>query len=573
MSQITRCPACATQFKVVPDQLRISEGWVRCGQCKQVFDAVAHLMVPAQPDLLPGLPLGRGDARPGAPAGQALSAGSSARSATPRAPGVTLSQPLAPAASPSPSPPSAAAAPWASAAGPATPPAAAGLRPPAAMPPAAAPTNTGPVPPAPAPAEIPAYLAKGAAPIEPEPGWTLAPASRDPWRDRGLPRSLPSSELPPGPVTPPSPPPAGPAAPAPAVPAVGGFPPPSAGPARAEPAPRPAAPSLSDVPVLPPAPPPPAPAPPPWAPPADLEPLPPIEMPEPAPDEAPPRHAPATPASLRSAAPSRARDNLPVPAAEGAPAAGLPPAQAAPSAPPDLAAAEALSASPGLRDEGATVAEGLVPDDPPPAASADPQGGSAAVPVPPAPDAGPDTATEAVEPDPVAENVGFVRAARRQAFWRRPLVRLVLTLCGLGLATLLAAQVAVQERDRIAALDPRARPWLQALCEPLDCEIQPLRDINAVVIDSSSFTKGRGDSYQLAVSVKNRAAHAVATPAIELTLTDAQDQPVLRKVLLPQDIVAPPELPARGEWNASVGVVVTTGGARVAGYRMLVFYP
>jgi len=39
MALITRCPVCGTLFKVVPDQLRISEGWVRCGQCAEVFDA------------------------------------------------------------------------------------------------------------------------------------------------------------------------------------------------------------------------------------------------------------------------------------------------------------------------------------------------------------------------------------------------------------------------------------------------------------------------------------------------------------------------------------------------------
>jgi predicted Zn finger-like uncharacterized protein len=44
---ITRCPACATMFKVVPDQLRVSEGWVRCGHCSEVFDASAHLQPPA----------------------------------------------------------------------------------------------------------------------------------------------------------------------------------------------------------------------------------------------------------------------------------------------------------------------------------------------------------------------------------------------------------------------------------------------------------------------------------------------------------------------------------------------
>ena len=47
MSQITRCPQCQTRFKVVDDQLRISDGWVRCGKCKTVFDALAHLVAHA----------------------------------------------------------------------------------------------------------------------------------------------------------------------------------------------------------------------------------------------------------------------------------------------------------------------------------------------------------------------------------------------------------------------------------------------------------------------------------------------------------------------------------------------
>src|SRR3712207_3799406 len=43
MSMITGCPACGTMFRVVPDQLKISEGWVRCGHCGEVFDAAASL--------------------------------------------------------------------------------------------------------------------------------------------------------------------------------------------------------------------------------------------------------------------------------------------------------------------------------------------------------------------------------------------------------------------------------------------------------------------------------------------------------------------------------------------------
>ncbi len=44
MSLLTRCPACTTLYRVVPDQLRISEGWVKCGQCGDIFDASQHLI-------------------------------------------------------------------------------------------------------------------------------------------------------------------------------------------------------------------------------------------------------------------------------------------------------------------------------------------------------------------------------------------------------------------------------------------------------------------------------------------------------------------------------------------------
>jgi len=43
MSLATRCSACGTVFRVVQDQLKISEGWVRCGRCKEVFNALEGL--------------------------------------------------------------------------------------------------------------------------------------------------------------------------------------------------------------------------------------------------------------------------------------------------------------------------------------------------------------------------------------------------------------------------------------------------------------------------------------------------------------------------------------------------
>ncbi len=40
----TRCPSCKTVFRVVADQLRMSEGWVRCGRCTNVFNASENMV-------------------------------------------------------------------------------------------------------------------------------------------------------------------------------------------------------------------------------------------------------------------------------------------------------------------------------------------------------------------------------------------------------------------------------------------------------------------------------------------------------------------------------------------------
>src|SRR3989344_2766916 len=43
MSLATRCTHCGTIFKVVQGQLKVSEGWVRCGRCHEVFNALPAL--------------------------------------------------------------------------------------------------------------------------------------------------------------------------------------------------------------------------------------------------------------------------------------------------------------------------------------------------------------------------------------------------------------------------------------------------------------------------------------------------------------------------------------------------
>ncbi|MDE2402502.1 MAG: zinc-ribbon and DUF3426 domain-containing protein [Burkholderiales bacterium] len=63
MSLATRCTHCGTIFKVVQDQLKVSEGWVRCGRCNSVFNAMPGLF-----DLERDLPPQRTQTAPSQPA-------------------------------------------------------------------------------------------------------------------------------------------------------------------------------------------------------------------------------------------------------------------------------------------------------------------------------------------------------------------------------------------------------------------------------------------------------------------------------------------------------------------------
>ena len=197
-----------------------------------------------------------------------------------------------------------------------------------------------------------------------------------------------------------------------------------------------------------------------------------------------------------------------------------------------------------------------------------------------------------------ALEVSFVRDARRQALWRKPAVRTALVLLGLLFGALLLLQVVIQQRDTIAARQPAFKPWLQSLCSYLHCELGPVRRIDSVVIDSSSFNKINNDSYRLSFSLKNTSATPVAMPALEVTLTDTQDQALLRRVLAPAQFGAANLLLSAGADFSGMVVIQVTGPdapsaapaaamaspasatlspaanpLRIAGYRVLAFYP
>ena len=190
----------------------------------------------------------------------------------------------------------------------------------------------------------------------------------------------------------------------------------------------------------------------------------------------------------------------------------------------------------------------------------------------------PVAANDAPSPDsePVPSELSFMQGFGSRSVWRKPLVRLGLSVVALVLLAVLCVQVTIQERDRMVALAPAVQPWVAAVCNVANCSISPLRQIESIVIESSSFAKTRGEIYRFNFVIRNAAAVALAMPAVELALTDPQNRPVIRRVFLPADFGADLTSLAPGsEWPGSLAISVKLNGEteRISGYRVLAFYP
>jgi predicted Zn finger-like uncharacterized protein len=184
---------------------------------------------------------------------------------------------------------------------------------------------------------------------------------------------------------------------------------------------------------------------------------------------------------------------------------------------------------------------------------------------PTAPSAVPAVATEEELPE-------FVRRADSQARWHRPAVRVALGSVVLALGGVLLGQMAQHWHDLIAARWPATRPLLEQACVQWQCTLTAPRGLDALVVDSTTLSRPpTGEGYVLGVTLHNRARHAIAAPHIELSLTDLAGAVVVRRVLTPADFRQADTLAGQNE--ASWSLEFTSANPRIAGYTLAAFYP
>jgi predicted Zn finger-like uncharacterized protein len=127
------------------------------------------------------------------------------------------------------------------------------------------------------------------------------------------------------------------------------------------------------------------------------------------------------------------------------------------------------------------------------------------------------------------------------------------------------------ERHVLASTDPAVGKGLNAVCRVLGCEILPLQIKDGVLIESSSLSP-LDDGLGLSWSVRNVTAQVVQMPALELTLLDAQDKVLVRRVLLVTQQGAPSFLAPGQTWDGQLHLLPESG-LSPSGYRLFSFYP
>jgi predicted Zn finger-like uncharacterized protein len=159
------------------------------------------------------------------------------------------------------------------------------------------------------------------------------------------------------------------------------------------------------------------------------------------------------------------------------------------------------------------------------------------------------------------------RARRSRLWWLASVVALLVLLL----------QVAYHYRTEIGLLLPESKPLIQRLCAALGCEVPLPHRADLLSIESSDLqADGANPSVMvLTATLRNRAAFVQAYPALELTLTNAQDQSVARRVLMPRDYAARGMKTDSGFAAGSelqIRVYVEAAALRATGYRLYMFY-
>jgi len=180
---------------------------------------------------------------------------------------------------------------------------------------------------------------------------------------------------------------------------------------------------------------------------------------------------------------------------------------------------------------------------------------------------------------PEIDEPEFVRRGRQREQSSKA-VRIAMVAGSILLLLALAVQAMVSFRDVLAARYPALRPALVSTCALFGCQVGLPARPDALVIETGELITLGGNAYTLNTVLRNGGDLALAWPSIELTLNDADDKPLVRRVFGPRDY-APRMANASADNFAGFGaraeqpvkIHFRLEGLEPSGYHIAVFYP
>ena len=152
-----------------------------------------------------------------------------------------------------------------------------------------------------------------------------------------------------------------------------------------------------------------------------------------------------------------------------------------------------------------------------------------------------------------------------------------LLLLGLSLLILASLQTIYFLRSKISSEYPQFKPYLVQACGALQCDIAMPKNLDLLTIDDSDMQES--ETYEKVIDFSslliNNANYNQAYPNIELTLTDTDDKPVIRKLITPTEYLKTNANLADGiigNDQIRLKLAISVADVSVAGYRVLLTY-
>ncbi len=163
---------------------------------------------------------------------------------------------------------------------------------------------------------------------------------------------------------------------------------------------------------------------------------------------------------------------------------------------------------------------------------------------------------------------------RRERYGKR---NTIATAAGaLLLVGALAAQGLTTFRNQLAASYPALKPTLQDICAALGCKIELPAQIDELVIEQGELQTLSETTFSFTTLLRNQSTTAQAWPHIELTLDDANDKAIVRRVFTPRDYLDADATLDKGfapRSEQSVKLYFELKQLKASGYHIAVFYP